>query len=334
VTPRVRPPNGQPRGARRAAAFALLGVAAATGAVLWVGAPQVWRALAAVGLPGFLLLCLFTLAVEAMLGAAWAVLYPGGLRRSALFVGARLLRDGVVQVLPFTPLAGPVAGARVLALGGVAPAGAAAAALLDTALEYLSGLAFMAAGAVLAALRLSGGERLFPSWAPFAVALALAAAAAGLLLTPGPGLKLLARLVVRLRPEASGEVEELRETVETMLGRPGPVAACFLLHLAGWVIGAGWTALALTLAGRPIGYPAALMLEAMICAVRGVAFVVPNAFGVQEGAYALLAPLFGLPPDVGVALSLLKRGRDLALGAPMVLIWQLREAARLRAARR
>ena len=37
----------------------------------------------------------------------------------------------------------------------------------------------------------------------------------------------------------------------------------------------------------------------------------------------LVGAIFGLSPDVALAISLLKRGRALILGAPVVLSWQI-----------
>ena len=52
------------------------------------------------------------------------------------------------------------------------------------------------------------------------------------------------------------------------------------------------------------------------------------ALRVQEWGYAMLAPLFGLPAEMGVAVSLLKRAREIVLGVPALLYWQGREAVR------
>ena len=54
----------------------------------------------------------------------------------------------------------------------------------------------------------------------------------------------------------------------------------------------------------------------------------------QEGVYALLGPLFGLPSEAALALSLLKRARDIAIGVPVLLSWQLVEGRRTLAERR
>ena len=45
----------------------------------------------------------------------------------------------------------------------------------------------------------------------------------------------------------------------------------------------------------------------------------------QEASYALLGPLFGIAPPTAIALSLLKRARDVALGVPILLAWQFAE---------
>jgi hypothetical protein len=75
------------------------------------------------------------------------------------------------------------------------------------------------------------------------------------------------------------------------------------------------------------------MIERLVCAARSVAFAVPNALGVQEAAYALLTPLVGVGKEIGLAVSLLKRARDIAIGVPIVLIWQALEGRRVLASR-
>ena len=71
------------------------------------------------------------------------------------------------------------------------------------------------------------------------------------------------------------------------------------------------------------------MIESLLYAIRTVAFAIPNAVGVQEGAYILLGSAFGLTPEMAIALSLLKRARDLAIGLPALGAWQALEGGRL-----
>jgi hypothetical protein len=72
-------------------------------------------------------------------------------------------------------------------------------------------------------------------------------------------------------------------------------------------------------------------IESLLFAIKNAAFVVPTGIGVQEGAYALLGPVFGLPAEAALALSLLKRARDIVIGIPVLLAWQLLEGRRSQA---
>ena len=82
------------------------------------------------------------------------------------------------------------------------------------------------------------------------------------------------------------------------------------------MVGTGEVWLALRFLGNPVGWIDALLLESVGQAIRGAAFMIPGSLGAQEGGYLLIAPLVGLPPEAGLALSLAKRARELALGLP------------------
>jgi len=81
--------------------------------------------------------------------------------------------------------------------------------------------------------------------------------------------------------------------------------------------------------GHPVGIAEALVIESLLHAVRGAAFMVPSALGAQEGALVLLCAAFGIPPEQAMALSLAKRAADLALGVPGLVAWQRLEWVRL-----
>jgi hypothetical protein len=51
--------------------------------------------------------------------------------------------------------------------------------------------------------------------------------------------------------------------------------------------------------------------------------------GVQEGGFSVLGALFGIPPEVALALSFVKRVPDLAIGLPGLLAWYWLEMRRL-----
>jgi len=107
------------------------------------------------------------------------------------------------------------------------------------------------------------------------------------------------------------------------------VLSSFVLHLACWIAATLEAWLALRFAGAPLDFATVLVIESLLYAARSVAFVVPSAVGLQEGAYILLGGYFGLAPETAIALSLLKRARDVVIGLPPLVAWQLLESGRL-----
>jgi uncharacterized membrane protein YbhN (UPF0104 family) len=137
------------------------------------------------------------------------------------------------------------------------------------------------------------------------------------------------RLIDRFLPAAAARTGRVVEAIDALYHRPARVAAAVLIHLAAWVASAVGIWLALRLAGVRIELTSVLAIESLVHAVRSAAFVAPMGIGVQEASYALLGPLFGLGPELSLAVSLLKRARDLAIGVPTLLTWQGLEGARL-----
>jgi len=54
-------------------------------------------------------------------------------------------------------------------------------------------------------------------------------------------------------------------------------------------------------------------------------FAVPGAFGVQEGGILLLGAMLGIPPETALALAMVKRVREFAMGVPAIIGWSLME---------
>ena len=71
----------------------------------------------------------------------------------------------------------------------------------------------------------------------------------------------------------------------------------------------------------------------MVLAIRSAVFPVPGALGVQEGGYVVVGNLLGIPGDAAFALSLIARVRELILGIPGLIAWQVIEARRVLRAR-
>src|SRR5262249_34117006 len=121
----------------------------------------------------------------------------------------------------------------------------------------------------------------------------------------------------------------LHEALDVIYRRRRGLWSSFMLHFLCWVLSASEVWVALAFAGQPIPFGSALAIESLVYALRTAAFVVPNAVGIQEGAYVLLGGAFGLSPEMALALSLLKRARDLTIGLPVLAGWQIVEGSRL-----
>ena len=104
-------------------------------------------------------------------------------------------------------------------------------------------------------------------------------------------------------------------------------------HLLGWLgTGvAGW--ITYRALAYPIDFDDALAIEALLSAATAAAFMVPASVGVQEAGYAGLGAAFGIAPEVSIAVSLVRRARDIVIGVPILLIWECMELRRLKATR-
>jgi archaetidylinositol phosphate synthase len=113
---------------------------------------------------------------------------------------------------------------------------------------------------------------------------------------------------------------------------PDRFAAAACWHLLGWIVGTGEVWLALALMGQPISPAAALALESLGQTITALGFMVPAALGVQEGAYVAVGAVLGLPLETALALSLVKRVRQIVVGVPALCSWQILELRQLLAA--
>ncbi len=316
---------------------ALGGLFIATALVVYVGAADVGHALTAAGWSGLAAVCLAHLGYWALCAQAWRVLLPALPRRSgATLLWARWVRDAGSDLLPISSVGGDLMGARSAALHGLPGAQALGSTVVDVTAEMAAQLVFTVVGLMvllawparttLATTTLIGLAVAAPLTIAFVVAQRI-----GLFLLIERAAQ---HLASRWRWTALGAVDDLHGTIARIYRDRRRVAASVALHLVGWLASAAEAWLALTLLGAAPGVLVVLVIESLAYALRSAAFVVPAAIGVQEGGYVVLGPLFGLPPDVMLALSLLKRARDLALGVPALLVWQWIEGRRWRSVSR
>src|SRR6185503_14748137 len=110
------------------------------------------------GIGGLALLCLSALGVFVTLAFAWWSLLPASQRRTLPdFYLARLVRDSIAEISPFSPVGGMVAAARLMILKGMDGGYAAAGVAGDATTEAMAQVAFLAFGIAMAVLHFSGG---------------------------------------------------------------------------------------------------------------------------------------------------------------------------------
>ena len=302
---------------------AALGLCLAAYLVLHVGFAAVLAAAAEVGWAGFALLCLYALALFPLLGAAWRVLLPGAGAGVWVFVWARLVREAASDVLPFSQVGGIVFGARTAIRHGVAGSEAFASTIVDVTSEALAQIAYIALGFAILSAGVPGSSSIGTLTKVFAVGLALAVVAGVLLVfLQRYGHRVMGRLAARLIPGAAESAGALADALDTIYRSRPRIALSCAMHLIGWLASGAGSWIAFRLIGVRVDLSAVIAIESLVGAAKSAAALVPNALGVQEAGYAALAPLFGIGPEFGLAVSFLRRARDIAIGAPVLLLSQ------------
>jgi putative membrane protein len=297
-----------------------LGLALFIGLLAWQGSAPLASALSLAGF-GVIGVAAFHLVPLALDAAAIQVLGPRK-RPFADALRARWAGESVNSLMPAGQIGGPVLMVRHLAQLGETTVEAASMITISTTMQTVAQVLFSLMGLFVLGVQ-AVSHRTDVLWmAGAGVTAVLAAMIYGFYLAQRRGLfGWLSRMVAKFgagRDWSSllNSAAAVDARVHALYRERAKVASSFLLSLVGWVVGTFEVWLALRLIGYPVDWSDALMLESLGQAIRGAAFAIPGALGVQEGGYLLLAPLVGLPPEAALALSLIKRARELLLGLP------------------
>jgi putative membrane protein len=317
------------------AAFALAGVAVVTGLVIYFGAGDVLRALTSVKISGFAEYIAAQLVITLGLGLCWRMLLRSRMRGSYwLCVWGRMVRDATGEFLPFSQVGGYVLGARVITLGGVNVSDAAASTLADITTEFLAQLVFVGIGLSILARKAPSSGLLVPVAVGLCVAVVMGV---GLVLVQhGSGAKVFRGITTRIAGQAAAgaalNIDKLQASLSVMYAERARLAWASFDHLVCWFGTATASFVGFHALGVPLPFVDAICIEAMLHAIMALAFFIPGRVGIQEAAYTLLGGIFGIPPDIALSLSLLRRARDFVIAVPVLLVWQGVEAKRLKAA--
>lgn len=124
--------------------------------------------------------------------------------------------------------------------------------------------------------------------------------------------------------------DSIQERFDAIWSHPRRIVEGALLHYVGWLGSAATIWVAYYFLGAHLSFGGAVAIEGVACGIMSVSFLVPAGLGVQEAAYITLGSAFGIAPSISLGLSLLRRGRELVIGIPMLLLWQAMEMRALR----
>jgi putative membrane protein len=243
------------------------------------------------------------------------------------------IREACSRLLPVASIGGEIVGIRLVKWLGVDGAATAASVIVEVLLTLVNQYLFTAIGIVMLIALTSHVD--VPGTALIALAASLPVPVAlFLLLRHGNPFSRLESIAETLLGDKSRLVEliggsRLDAEVRMLCSRAWRLAGACAWQLAGFVAGSFETWFALRLLGQPVGIGEAIAVEALTQALRHAVFIVPAGLGVQEGGLVLFGSLVGLPPDASVALSLVKRMREVAFGVPALISWQWAETRRL-----
>ncbi len=233
----------------------------------------------------------------------------------------RVVREGVDSLLPVAQVGGEFLSVGLLRRRGVPVALAGAGTALDLLVEAATLPVVALAG--LGVLWVLGGDLHAESevlLGVLAVAGLAAAGVGGFVLARRFGLMRLLDAVARWLPPAL-RVDGLQAALIARSRDRRALTGAALLHVAAWSGGALEVWITLRALGHPVGFGAAFVIESIGMAARGAGFAVPGSIGVQEGGFVAAAALFGIAPETALALSALKRVREVAVGVVGLLLW-------------
>jgi len=305
----------------RVAGIAVVVVSLAATAIMvaWWGAANigaaVWRAMPA--LPAAIAVHGVQLALS---GLGWWLLLPPPKPTRVLVIRARWVREAVNTLLPLAGISGAVAATRLISRD--APMGmsaATAATTADLTCEATAQAPYLVATLAVAALLAPG--RITAGRAALAV-LPVIAAAASFVIAQRAGLMRLVERAASALGYATA-MAGVHDALMALHARPGQIARALAVHTTSWSLGGAEVWVILHAIGHPVGAGAAFAIEGLGMAARSMGFALPAGLAAQEAGFVLGAGLFGIAPADAVALSMLKRVRELVVAIAGVAAWQI-----------
>lgn len=313
----------------------MVGLALATYLIAASGADVVAEALLVIGW-GLALVSLFHLVPMFLSNLSWRTMLPASKRPGlGVLTWIRWVRESINSLLPVGQVGGDLVCLRLVYFGGVPGPQAAASMIVDLTVGIATQLLFVALGLIILVSRSTEPAVLSIVWIVLASMGFFAVAGAGFLMVQRAGLfALIARIAGGLTrnqfvARIAGSAPAVDEATRAIYRNRQILWPALAWRLIGWVAGTGEIWLLMYFLGKPVSLSEALILESLGAGVRAAAFLIPGAIGVLEGSYMVFGALFGIAPVDSLVLALGKRVREIVLGVPGLVSWQIAEGRRL-----
>jgi len=313
------------------AVSAILGLVLVTALIGYFGFESVGVAFVRVGWAMLLLAAYDGLAILAAALAWRAVVRAEWEAPVSLFVWSRWIRDAANTLMPVAQVGGDIVGARLLAINGAGAAVGSASIVADKTVEVLTQFVFSLIGVIM--ILIVSSDRAL-GWSVAIGLMIFCPLLIGFVVAQRMGMfRLLERLLLRLEANSAwlrlGDVSGLHDTILRLYRDRRGLAISTIYHSIAWSLGIGEVWLAVHFMGHNLTFVEATVIESMSQAVRSAGFFIPASLGVQEGGFLVFGMLFGLSPQMSLALSLVRRVRQFLVGVPALLAWQYYEGRRI-----
>lgn len=245
----------------------------------------------------------------------WRVLLSSRLAPSFLHAFlAMWMGRAVNNLLPVATIGGEIAKARLISLWGINGIDATASVMVDKVIQAVAVAIWGLIGVSCLLMMNSDNELALYALGGFLV---LAFCATGFFLVQKAGLLgMLSAVGEKLVKTTAWEgislnAREIDALIVEIYANRAHVLQAVVYRSLSLVLETAEVWLACYLLGHPLGIFEAIMLKSLTSTLRDIAFIIPNGYGVQEGAFMLIGALVGLDANTALAVSLAIRIRDI-----------------------
>ena len=317
----------------KAAAYiaGLLGLALLIGLVIHADVPAILHIWKQAGVP-LLWLVPYRVIFFALYAVGWRAMLrpfdPGGRAGFGYVLWVTTVREAVDRLLPVASVGGGLVGVRLMRRRGLATVPVSATVIVEILLTLITLYLF---GALATLILLHSGANSNHRDVIAVLALSMLIPLGSLLLLRYGSVfqrmeRFLGPMVGLKGSDAAAALDADLHACLSRLRTLGVAGALQFVALVSAAFEIWW---ALRLFGHPVSGAAAVMLEGLTQALRHLAFIVPAGLGVQEGALVLFGHALGVSTELALAVSAVKRLRELFCGVPPLLWWHWLETRTL-----